>query len=304
MDESNKNKKNNASGVIIFLALFALLLAIGGALLLREVLSAKYEAQVAARENSRLTSDKQNLEQQLNDIDARYAQMSQEYGELEKLFEAERYSVNQLKSQLRGEGSAGMIAQYRQRIKELEEQLEAYRLQLEALENDNLALSGENGQIRESLAQYTAENQRLDVKNKEMAEQLLKASLLTISNLEGTAMRERRRGDEPTTSAKKTDKLRICFDINQNLVTAPGNRDYYIRLVNPANQVLTISPDNTLPFEGENIQYSIKRTINYQNNAQQVCAVWNQKDKFQKGYYNIVVFEDGKEAGYKLFALQ
>jgi flagellar basal body-associated protein FliL len=299
MDDRNKN-----TSVVIFLSVLIIILALGGAWLLREFFSTRYEAQVAARQVEVLTVDKQELEQQLNEIDARYAQMSVQYAELENLFNAERRMVSQLRTQIRGEGSSAAVAQYRQRIQELEEQLEAYRMQLEALENEKAALAGENAQIRTTLAQTTAQNQILVVENKEMTEQLEKAGMLTISNLEGSALRERRRGDETTTSAKRTDKLRICFDINQNLVAKAGNRDYFIRLVNPANQVLSLSPDNTLLFEGENVQYSIKRTINYQNNSQQVCVVWNQNDKFQKGYYNIVVFEEGREVGYKLFALQ
>jgi chemotaxis protein histidine kinase CheA len=304
MDDRNKNAKNSSSGVVIFLTLLIIVLALGGAWLLREFLSSKYEAQMAAREIAVLNEDKHELEQQLDEIDARYAQLSVQYAELENLFNAERRSVSLLREQLKGEGSAESVAQYRRRIQELEDQLQAYRLQFEAVENEKMMLTEENSQIRTTLAQTTQQNQVLELKNREISEQLEKASLLTISNLEGSALRERRRGDEVTASAKRTNKVRICFDINQNLVAQPGNRDYFIRLVNPANQVLSLSPDNTIPYEGENIQYSIKRTINYQNNAQQVCVVWNQNEKFTKGYYNIVVFEDGREVGYKLLALQ
>ncbi len=309
-NSDRSGKRNGASGVVIFLAILAILLAIGGALLLRQVLSARYEAQITERELAELTVQRQSLEQQLNDLNARYEQLSSQYTEMEGMFNAERRRVNQLRAQLRGDagGSSGdsgsTIAQYRQRIQELEEQLENYRLQIEALEAEKEALSGENAQMRSTLAETSSRNQELESKFQEMQEQLEKASILTITDLEGVALRERRRGDQETNKAKRTDKLRICFNLNQNLVAQPGNRDFYIRIVNPSNEVLSISPDNTLEFEGETIQYSIKRTINYQNTAQEVCVMWTQDEKYEKGYYNVVVFSEGKEVGYKLFQLE
>jgi regulator of replication initiation timing len=305
---STSKPRGSGSAIVIFLAILALLLAVGGAVLLRQLLSARYEAQVMVKEVETLTTEKDNLFRQLDELEVKYAELSIKHKEMEDLFNAERRRVNQLRAQLRGEGmgegSEALIAQYKQRIQELEEQLEAYRLQVEAMQAENQAMASENAQIRSTLSQTTARNTVLEKENQELEEQLEKAGMLTISNLEGTALRERRRGDENTTKAKRTDKLRICFTINQNMVAVPGNRDYYIRLVDPANQVLTLSPDNTIEFEGETIQYTIKRTVSYQNNAQEVCMVWTQDEKYQKGYYNVVVFSEGREVGYKLFQLE
>lgn len=301
-------RKGNGSAIVIFLAVLAVLLALGGALLLRQLLSARYESQVAAIEINELSAERRLLLEQLDEMEIKYAQLSAEYQEMEALFAAERRRLNQLRAQLRGEsttssGSIPNIAEYREKIQELEEQLEAYRLQIEAMENEKQVLSSENAQMRSTLVETTARNQQLESKTKEMEEQLEKATILTISNLEGTAIRERRRGDEPTTKARRTDKLRVCFNINQNLVAKPGNRDFFVRIIDPNNVVLSADPANTIEFEGEDVQYTIKRTINYQNNEQEVCVVWDQDEKFEKGYYNVVVFFEGKEVGYKLFQL-
>lgn len=301
-------RKGNGSAIVIFLAVLAVLLALGGALLLRQLLSARYESQVAAIEINELSAERRLLLEQLDEMEINYAQLSAEYQEMEALFAAERRRLNQLRAQLRGEsttssGSIPNIAEYREKIQELEEQLEAYRLQIEAMENEKQVLSSENAQMRSTLVETTARNQQLESKTKEMEEQLEKATILTISNLEGTAIRERRRGDEPTTKARRTDKLRVCFNINQNLVAKPGNRDFFVRIIDPNNVVLSADPANTIEFEGEDVQYTIKRTINYQNNEQEVCVVWDQDEKFEKGYYNVVVFFEGKEVGYKLFQL-
>lgn len=314
MEEKNKmgkdrtyveNKpRSSAAAIIVFLSILAILLATGGALLLRQYLSARHESQINQQQVLTLTEDKLALDRQLIDIDARYSQLSNEHTEMEELFNTQRQQINQLRTQLRGGGGEEGVTALRQRIKELEEQLENYRLQVQAMEEEKETLVGETSQMRTTLAQTTSRNEQLEAENKDLTEQMSKASVLTISNLEGTALRERRRGDEPTKSARRAAKLRICFNINQNLVADAGNKDFFIRIINPSNQVYTTSPDNTMEHEGETIQYTIKRTINYQNDAQEVCEMWNQDERFQKGYYNVVVFFEGQEVGYKLFQLE
>ncbi|MFW5687503.1 MAG: hypothetical protein ACOCXV_01115 [Bacteroidota bacterium] len=303
----SQDKRGGGSGVVIFLAVLAVLLALGGALILRQLLSARYEAQLTTIEIKTISEERELLLVQLDELDARYTELSEQYNELQAQFEAERRKVSQLRAQLRGDASASgefpNIAEYRQRIEELEQQLEIYTSQIEEMQAENQVLSSENAQIRASLAQTTARNQQLESQTQELEEKVEKASLLTISDLQTTALREKRRGDEPTEKARKADKLRICFTINENPVAEPGNKDFFIRLINPLNQVLTTSPDNTLVFEGESIQYSLKRSANYQNSSQEVCAIWDQDERFSKGYYNAVVFHEGREVGYKLFQL-
>ncbi len=300
-----RGRSNGSTGVVIFLAILAVLLAVGGAILLRQMLSARHDAQVAAIEINQVNEEKAILMAQLDELDAKFASLATEHQEMEGQLNTERRRVRQLRAQLSGDPEAGgpAIERYRQRIEELEVQLEGYRQQVESLEAEKQMLSSETAQMRTTLSQTTARNQQLESRTQELEEQIEKAALLTISNLNATALRERRRGDEPTDRARRTDKLRICFTINENPVARPGNRDFFIRLINPANQVLTLSPDNTLVFEGETIQYSIKRTVNYQTSSQEVCAVWNQDERFQSGYYNVVVFQDNREVGYKLFQL-
>jgi hypothetical protein len=296
-------KRSGGAGVIIFLSILAVILAIAGALLLREVLQSRYEAQIKDRLIERVSSERDDMIKQLDEIDAKYAQLSLEYQELESLFQAERVRVNQLRAQLRsGTGPVEGGASFRVQIDELKAQVEDYKMQLEMLQVEKSELENENSQIRTTLAQTTARNIELETENEELEEQLEKASVLSISNLELTPLRTRRRGDEPTDRARRTDKMRICFTVNQNLVAPRGNTDFFIRLVDPRNMVMSTSSDNVIEFEGESIQYSIKRTVNYQNTSQDVCVMWDQEN-FEKGYYNVVVFWDGIEVGYKLFQL-
>ncbi len=304
--EVENNRRSNGSGIIIFLSVLAILLAIAGALLLREMLKARYEKQVVSLQAREISDERDLLIGQLDDLDVRYAQLSKEHEDLRQLFDAERRRANQLRAQLQGVGPIGKgeAMPIREQIEQLEEQLATYEDHIAMLLEENETLSIENAQIRSNLAQAHIFNQELEQEKDILQEKVNIASIINISNVDVLALRERRRWDEPTTSARRADKISICFNINRNLVAEPGERDFYIRIIDPNNEVLTKSQEDTMPFEGETIQYSIKETINFQNVSVDVCTEWVQEERFNRGFYSVVVFCEGNEVGYKLIELE
>ncbi len=304
--EVENNRKSNGSGIIIFLSVLAILLAIAGALLLREMLKARYETQLASLQVKEISDERNTLIDKLDELDVRYAQLSKEHEDLQQLFDAERRRANQLRAQIQGTGPIGTgdAIPLRQQIEELENQLAQYEDQIAMLLEENETLSIENAQIRSNLAQAHVFNQELEVEKEKLQEKVNIASLINISNVDVVAFRERRRWDEPTNSARRTDKLSICFNLNRNMIAEPGERNFYIRIIDPNNEVLTHSQEDTMSFEGETIQYSIKETVDFQNVAMDVCTEWVQEERFERGYYSVVVFCEGNEVGYKLFELE
>jgi len=304
--EVENNRKSNGSGIIIFLSVLAVLLAIAGGLLLREMLKARYETQIANLQVREIADERDILIGQLDDLDGRYAQLSKEHEDLRQLFEAERRRASQLRAQLQGVGPIGKgeAMPLREQIEQLEDQLANYEDQIAMLLEENETLSIENAQIRSNLAQAHVYNQELEVEKEKLQEKVNIASLINISNVDVMALRERRRWDEPTTSARRVDKLSICFNLNRNMIAEPGERNFYIRIIDPNNEVLTKSQEDIMPFEGETIQYSIKETVDFQNVSMDVCTEWEQDKRFDRGYYSVVVFCEGNEVGYKLFELE
>ena len=304
--EVENNRKSNGSGIIIFLSVLAVLLAIAGGLLLREMLKARYETQIANLQVREIADERDILIGQLDDLDGRYAQLSKEHEDLRQLFEAERRRASQLRAQLQGVGPIGKgeAMPIREQIEQLEDQLANYEDQIAMLLEENETLSIENAQIRSNLAQAHVYNQELEVEKEKLQEKVNIASLINISNVDVMALRERRRWDEPTVSARRADKLSICFNLNRNMIAEPGERDFYIRIIDPNNEVLTKSQEDIMPFEGETIQYSLKETVDFQNVSMDVCTEWEQDKRFDRGYYSVVVFCEGNEVGYKLFELE
>ena len=60
-------------------------------------------------------------------------------------------------------------------------------------------------------------------------------------------------------------------------------------------------------YEGEMIQYSIKRTVKFEHVAQDLCVYWNlqySSQEMQVGLYHVDLFCDGKEIGHSTFTLE
>ncbi len=297
-------KKSKGIGTIIFLLILVLLLAVGGGLLLREFLEIQHEAEVAEKAKLEIAAQRDDLISQLDDLEEAFQKLSIEYSEMEGSLRAERATIRRLRAQLQRTGPQEPGEDVKERIEELEALLEEYKQKVERLKAENQELSGEKSQIQSSLNQATAYSSQLEREKGELEDLLKDAKILTISNIEATGIRERRRGDEPTDRARRTDKIQVCFTINKNLVAPAGNRDFYVRIIDPNNQVLTHFPDNTFMHEGDELSFTSTRTINFQNSAQDVCVIYDQDSRFDSGYYNIVIFSEGYELGYKIIELR
>ncbi len=304
--QTGENKKNSKGpsniGPVIFLSIFAVLLAVAAGLLLRQVLDSRAQAEAILYEKEQAVLEKQEMDEKLNELEEEYIELSVKYEHLEGSLKQERVRINRLRQELRVTEPAD-VHRYEEQIRELQETLNDYREQVRVMESEKQTLAMEKSQMQADLDQTTSKFGDLERKKDELEEKVEKASYLTISGLTVQGIRERRRGDEPTDRARRTDKIQVCFTVNENFVAQPGNRDFYIRIIDPNNRAFRISDDNTFEYEGDEIVYTLRRQVNYRNEQQKVCGVWNQSDRFQQGYYNAVVFTEGREVGFKLFEL-
>lgn len=296
-----KQQKKNTAPVapVIFLAIFAIILGVAAGLLLRQVFETRLQAEHALNIKSQFVED---LSERLNYLEVEYDELSTQNEHLEGQLRQERARISRLRSELRGIDPA-KAQEYQEKISNLEKQLESYREQVAMLETEKQSLEGEKSQMQSTLNQTTARFDELERKKKELEEKVEKAAYLTISGITAQAIRERRRGDEPTDRARRTDKIQVCFTVNENHVAEPGSRDFHIRIIDPNNQVLADSRANVFEHNGEELVYTNRRVVNFRNEQQNVCIVWSQPERFDSGYYNVNIYAEGREAGYKLFEL-
>lgn len=106
---------------------------------------------------------------------------------------------------------------------------------------------------------------------------------------------------EETTSAAKTDLIRITFLLEANEDAKAEEKKYFIQVVDGNNKVL--GRRITEFFDDKSITYSMSRSVHYDNAAvpvsQELVA-----DEFGKGTYTVNVYERSRLVGKTTFTLR
>ena len=95
--------------------------------------------------------------------------------------------------------------------------------------------------------------------------------------------------------------MKVDFTISRNVTAQSGMKTLYVRIITPTGSVLSAG---TIPYENKNIQYSIKKQIEYNGETTPVTMFWNIQEVHSAGTYQVAIFCDGQMIGSKSFAVK
>ena len=157
---------------------------------------------------------------------------------------------------------------------------------------------------KEKLETYNAlQNQRelnsaLLEENKNLSESLKKASRLTANSFKATALNTVSGKKTVTAKASRTKSIEVCFTIAANTLTPQGEKDIYIQILTPDNNVF--ADKGAVNFGASSLIYSIKKTVHYNSDVLDVCLDINadEDDKpLIAGTYFVNVFNKEVKLG-------
>lgn len=182
-------------------------------------------------------------------------------------------------------------------ITDLKNDIEGYKTDIEKLEGEKLVLTQQNQTITRERDQS---NMNLDSANNLLKQKdavIDVASTLHASNFSVIGINEKSNGTEKETStAKRVDKLKISFDLDENRVTQSGKKDIYICITSPDGNAIISGKFNTR--EGDEKNYTQKMEVQYsQGQRQTISFEWKNGTPFQPGDYRIVIYNNGFKIG-------
>jgi DNA-binding helix-hairpin-helix protein with protein kinase domain len=105
----------------------------------------------------------------------------------------------------------------------------------------------------------------------------------------------------PKSKNKKIQELRICFTVEGNEFVKKGDKQFYIQIVNPKNQIIS-SEETFLELKDVKLIYSAKVDASYNQKDIDVCTyVGLEKDKTIMGKYKINIYNDFSKIGTAIF---
>ncbi len=301
---SDKVEKNSKSRIyIILLIVLLILLAVVSSLYFTT--KAKVDVLSGEKEKMRieLKSELDSLLLQHNRIKGEYGRLSDSLTAKDSIILANATEISQLLNY------KWEYFQVKKKLDLLRNVAQGYVKHLDSLYTVNDELKQENVRIREN---YQSEK----VKNTELAEEKLNlekivttASVLRANNIVATGIRERGSKQVETDKADRTDKVRICFTLGQNPLVTPGKKTIYLRIARPDEAILTydMTDEYTFLYQGQKLQYSIKRDFDYQGEALDLCVYWEKRETDQSamlGKYHVNMYFDSELIGESFFELK
>lgn len=221
---------------------------------------------------------------------------------LEKL-ENEQAKVQRLQEELKLTKATDQkeIQRLKKELETLRQILKTYIIQIDSLNRLNQELQTENIQIKQQYQETSRTLSQIASEREELSHKVSLAAKLDAININVKAVNDR--GKEQKRLSRST-RFVISFTIAKNITAEPGERIIYVRIMTPDGNVLTKNPSDTFPFENGNLQYSIKRIIEYGGEEMPVTVYWNIEEYLMPGTYKVDIFADGNHIGSHSFTMQ
>ena len=289
------NKSRNLIIIIILLVL-----AIGGIsfFAFRQVQENKEMSELFAIEKEEMENEYTTFANQYDEL-----QIQINNDSLRQKLENEKLRTQRLLEELRQvkSSNAAEITRLKKELKTVREVMRSYIVQIDSLNRLNEALVTENKAVKEKYTEATRQITSLAEEKKTLNEKVALAAQLDATNISVQAKNKRGKTIEKTKNVKK---IAVSFTIVKNITAQTGERIIYIRIAQPGNEILSKSASDTFTYENRELQYSIKKYIEYTGEEQEVTAYWDVEEFLQAGTYNVYIFADGTMIGESSFKLK
>lgn len=231
----------------------------------------------------------QELQMQINN-DSLVAQLEKEQRRVEELQE----ELKRTKS-----NDAAEIMRLKKELATLREILRNYIMQIDSLNRLNQQLNTENENLRNENQQAQEHITSLTSEKETLTEKVAIASQLDATGV--SAIGKNKRGKQAK-KIKDVRKFQISFTIARNVTAKTGMKSVYVRIMTPTNEVL--SQGGTFPFENRQLEYSIRKDIEFTGEEQQVTVYWDVAQTLLSGTYRADIFADGHRIGGTTFSFE
>ena len=247
---------------------------------------AELDKQEMENEYERFALQYSEMKTQINN-DSIVEQLTQEQMKTQKLLE----ELKKVKAD-----DAREITRLKKELATVREVLRSYIIQVDSLNRLNESLKQENSRVNAVLQERNSQIAGLSNEKASLSEKVAIAAQLDATNISLSLLNKR---DKPTKKLKDTKKMQVNFTITKNVTASNGNRTVYVRIQNPGGN--TLSGGGSFAYEYRNLEYSMKKTIEYTGEEVSVATFWNVSQMLEGGQYRVSIFADGNMIGSRTF---
>jgi len=249
----------------------------------------------ANTEKDRLELEVEKIEVELDKVNALNVTLS---SKLINEQELARVKIAELKSELQKDKlTRGDLEAAQNEIRELKEFVRNHNEEVARLDKENNNLKIERDSLIQSVKASNERAERLAESNTELNAKVKTSAALKASNISLLAYKVKNSGKNVEVShASATKKLIVNFSIVPNQLAAKDYHKIYMRVFDPAGNLLANESD-MFEADGQEMQYTDMITISYNDDNTSYKIQWVNPKEFVKGTYNIILYADGYTMG-------
>ena len=300
MDSEKKETKEINKTSMLILAVIVLIAIIAGA-----AYYIFHQQQQMEEMTQSFDLEKEMMADDLNELSLQYEgyKFSVSNDSLVALLTTEQAKVQRLMEELRTVKStnAKEIARLKKELATLRKIMRNYVIQIDSLNRANEQLKVEKNEAVKKYRQASTTAASLKREKEKLTERVTLASKLDATSISVTPVNSR---GKLAKRIKKMEQFVINFKIAKNVTAPVGEKVIYVRIMKPDDDILVKSRGDVFTFEGKDINYSIKKMIEYEGEEVPVTMYWNIEEFLSPGTYRVDIFADGNLIGQRSFTLE
>ena len=253
--------------------------------------------------------------QELADLDKKemeneYEQFARQYSEMKTQINndsivaqltQEQMRTQQLLEELKNVKStnAREIARLKKELATVRAVLRSYVLEIDSLNRVNQTLADENSRIKGQYAEAARQIDGLSSEKASLTEKVAIAAQLDATNIR---MAIKKKNGKEAKKIKDCKSIEVSFTVARNVTAANGSKTFYVRITTPTNAVLGTGA--TFTYEGRNLEYSMKKSVEYTGEELSLSTYWNVAEFLSAGNYLVSIFADGNMIGSRSFSFK
>lgn len=244
------------------------------------------------------------------EMENEYQQFAQQYSEMKTQINndsivaqltAEQEKTQRLLNELRRVKSTDAIeiTRLKKELATVRAVIRSYVMEIDSLNKVNANLTQENTRVKGQYEAATRQIEGLSTEKRSLSEKVAIAAQLDATGISLVAKNKR---GKSTDQIDKATTLQVSFNITRNVTAASGVKDIYVRIMSPMGSLLNGA--GSFSYENRTLQYSMKRSVEYNGEETPVTLFWNVSQALVAGTYQVSIFADGNMIGSRSFAFK
>ena len=244
------------------------------------------------------------------EMENEYQQLAQQYSEMKTKLNhdsivaqltAEQEKTQRLLNELRRVKSTDAIeiTRLKKELATVRAVIRSYVMEIDSLNKVNANLTQENTRVKGQYEAATRQIEGLSTEKRSLSEKVAIAAQLDATGISLVAKNKR---GKSTDQIDKATTLQVSFNITRNVTAASGVKDIYVRIMSPTGSLLNGA--GSFSYENRTLQYSMKRSVEYNGEETPVTLFWNVSQALVAGTYQVSIFADGNMIGSRSFAFK